>query len=151
MKFVTRSIWMWILRGVMQMIWLFIVNIQGTFHPLWDWFFGYIVGWLLQEQSLVSGLGGGKRALYRDYCRFSGDNQLGNISSQMTFQSRVWVRSSGHNQIFLEGSGVDGSVEVVQFHSTVRNDSRREIYSRGGAWPQRLAVSTSTLAPSGFQ
>jgi len=30
-----------------------------------------------------------------------------------------------------EGSGVDGSVEVVQFRSTVRNDSRREIYSRG--------------------
>jgi len=27
-------------------------------------------------------------------------------------------------------SRVDGSVEVVQFCSTVRNDSRREIYSR---------------------
>jgi len=33
----------------------------------------------------------------------------------------------------------------------VRNDSRREIYSRGGAWSQRLVVPTSTLAPSGFQ
>jgi len=33
---------------------------------------------------------------------------------------------------------------------SVRNDSRREIYSRGGAWPQQLVVPTSTLAPSGF-
>ena len=37
-----------------------------------------------------------------------------------------------------EGGGVDGSIEVVQFRSTVRNDSRREIYSRGG-----LASTTS--------
>jgi len=39
-----------------------------------------------------------------------------------------------------EGSGVDGSIEVVQFHSTIRNDSRREIYSRGGL------VSTTSCA-----
>jgi len=67
------------------------------FYPLWDWFFSYIVSWLLQEQSLVLGLGGGKGALYRGYCGFSGNNWLSNISSQTMFQSRVWVQSLGYN------------------------------------------------------
>ena len=31
---------------------------------------------------------------------------LGTVSPQAAFQTRVWVRSSGHDYVFLEGGGI---------------------------------------------